>query len=184
MFQGKVNAALKMLSNSDVGVHTVDETILEELQKKHPNPSPITEHTLLHGPINQVLPSYFDNIDEQMVFKAASLTKGTGGPSHLDAENYHHMLTSKKFKKENKELREQIAALARFLATQIVDPRTLEAFVACRLIPLNKNPGVRPIGVGEVLRRLVGKCVGWVLKKDIQEAAGPLQVATGLQSGA
>ena len=31
-----------------------------------------------------------------------------------------------------------------------VDPKGLFAFVACRLIPLNKNPGVRPIGIGEV----------------------------------
>ena len=29
---------------------------------------------------------------------------------------------------------------------------TLEAFIANRLIPLNKNPGIRPIGVGEVIR--------------------------------
>ena len=61
---------------------------------------------------------------------------------------------------------------------------TIDSFVACRLIPLNKNPGVRPIGVGEVLRRIVGKTIAWVQKKDIQEAAGPLQTATGLQGGA
>ena len=66
----------------------------------------------------------------------------------------------------------------------MIDPTTLEAYVACRLIPLDKSPGVRPIGVGEVLRRIVGKCVGWVVKDDVQQAAGPLQTATGLQSGA
>ena len=51
-------------------------------------------------------------------------------------------------------------------------------------IPQDKNPGVRPIGVGEVLHRIVGKCIGCVLKVDIPLAAGPLQTATGLQSGA
>ena len=35
----------------------------------------------------------------------------------------------------------------------------LEAFQSCRLIPLDKNPGLRPIGVGEVLRRTVGKVI-------------------------
>ena len=70
------------------------------------------------------------------------------------------------------------------LATTIVDPSTLEAYVACKLIPLNKNPGIRPIGVGETLRRIIGKAIGWVLKDEIQDAAGPLQVATGLESGA
>ena len=60
----------------------------------------------------------------------------------------------------------------------------MEAYVSFRLIPLDKNPDVRPTGVGEVLRRIVGKYIGWVLKEGIQLAAGPLQMVTGLQSGA
>ena len=49
---------------------------------------------------------------------------------------------------------------------------------------MNKNPGVRPIGVGETLCRIMGKTIGWTLKHDIQIAAGPLQVTTGVKSGA
>ena len=30
----------------------------------------------------------------------------------------------------------------------------------------------------------MGKCIGWVLKEDIQLAVGPLQTASGLQTGA
>ena len=65
----------------------------------------------------------------------------------------------------------------------------LHEFVACRLIPLNKgddkwgNPGVRPIGIGEVLRRLVGKVVIGHIREDIIEAAGPLQTCAGLKAG-
>ena len=73
---------------------------------------------------------------------------------------HHHLLSSRKYKVENRELRTQIAILARKLATETLDPLTLEAYVSCRLIPLDKNPGVRPIGVGEVLCRIVGKCIG------------------------
>ena len=51
--------------------------------------------------------------------------------------------------------------------------------MSCRLIPINKNPGVRPIGVGEVLRRLTGKSINWVIRDEIQSAGGPLQAATG-----
>ena len=43
---------------------------------------------------------------------------------------------------------------------------------------------VRPIGVGEVLRRIVGKTITWALNDEIQTAAGPLQVSTGLKGGA
>ena len=58
---------------------------------------------------------------------------------------------------------------------------------ACRLIPLDKGrtkddkPGVRPIGIGEVLRRLVGKLLIHVIKDDITNAAGPLQTCSGLK---
>ena len=102
----------------------------------------------------------------------------------MDANQYRHVPTSHKYKKENKQTREQISALTTMLASEILDPTSIEVLVACRLIPLNKNPGVRPIGVGEVLKRIIGKCLGWVLKKDIQEEAGPLQTATRLQRGA
>ena len=73
--------------------------------------------------------------------------------------------------------------MARKLATETFDPLALQAYVSCRLIPLDKNPGAKPIGVGEALRRIMGKCIGWVLKEDIQPAAGPHETATGLQSG-
>ena len=60
---------------------------------------------------------------------------------------------------------------------------SLEAFLACRLIPLDKNPGLRPIGVGEVLQRIVGKVFMKVFRPDIQSAAGSLQVCVGQSSG-
>ncbi|MCP4494129.1 MAG: hypothetical protein GY820_43525, partial [Gammaproteobacteria bacterium] len=81
-------------------------------------------------------------------------------------------------------MREQFAKFARSIATVHHSPDLLDAYVNCRLIPLNKNPGVRPIGIGETFRRIVGKAVSWVLKSDIQEVAGPLQVCTGLKIGA
>ena len=77
----------------------------------------------------------------------------------------------------------QMAAFAKRLATEIIDPAILEPYVACRLIPLNKNPGIRPIGVGEVMRRIVGKTISFVFQLCIQEAAGPLQVSAGQKGG-
>ena len=45
----------------------------------------------------------------------------------------------------------------------------LKAFVASRLIALNKCPGVRPIGVGEVTRCIIGKAILATISDDIQE---------------
>ena len=81
-------------------------------------------------------------------------------------------------------MREQVALMAKKLGTTITDPSSLESYISCRLIPLDKCPGLRPIGIGEILRRIIGKAIGWVLKCDIQEAAGPMQVCSGLKGGA
>ena len=62
-------------------------------------------------------------------------------------------------------------------------PDGLKALVASRLIPLDKCPGVRPIGVGEVPRRIIAKAVLKVIGRDIEEAAGPLQVCAGQDGG-
>ena len=59
----------------------------------------------------------------------------------------------------------------------------LEAFLACRLIPIDKCPGLRPIGVGEVLRRIAGKVVMSIIKGDVQESVGSLQVCAGQAGG-
>ena len=51
------------------------------------------------------------------------------------------------------------------------------------MIPLEKKTGVRPIGVGEVLRRIIGKTTSAMFKEDIKETAGPLQVCAGHSAG-
>ncbi len=41
-----------------------------------------------------------------------------------------------------------------------------------RLIALDKNPGVRPIGIGELWRRLFAKCLLAVAGKDVTDECG------------
>ena len=94
------------------------------------------------------------------------------------------ILCSKNFKTEGKILREELAVFTRNLLRKSYHPSLLEAFTSCRLIPLDKNPGIRPIGVGEVLRRMVGKTFSGFLKEELEEAAGPLHVCAGHNAGA
>ena len=41
-----------------------------------------------------------------------------------------------------------VALTAKRICTNLIDPACIAPLLACRLIALNKNPGVRPIGVG------------------------------------
>ena len=60
---------------------------------------------------------------------------------------------------------------------------SLESFVACRPILLDKKPDLRPIVVGKVLRRIAGKVVMMLFKNDITHAAGALQLSAGQDTG-
>lgn len=65
--------------------------------------------------------------------------------------------------------------------SQIIITETLMAF---RLIPLNKNPGVRPIGIEKVIRRIIGKEILKITGSDVQVADDPLKSCGGHESGA
>ena len=94
------------------------------------------------------------------------------------------MLACKSFKQSLTKLCEVIATLAKTLCTQYIDPSFIEPLVASRLIPLDKGGGaVRPIGVGEVVRRMYGKCVMNIAKQDVVEASGSLQLCAQQKSG-
>ena len=59
----------------------------------------------------------------------------------------------------------------------------LAPFLACRLIALNKNPGVRPIGICEVPRRIIAKAILSITKQDVLDATGLKQLCAGQVAG-
>ena len=183
--EGKISAALKFLDKeSSSGVLTLSNDVTQELNEKHPKAAPVSDNSLLYGPIDYIPKCIFDSIDEMLVLKAALNTKGSAGPSGMDAELFRRILCSKNFNKAGKELREEIAIFARNLLTANYHSDFLEGYVSSRLIPLDKNPGIRPIGVGEVLRRIVGKIVSWTITNNIKQAVGLVQTCANHGSGA
>ena len=80
------------------------------------------------------------------------------------------------YKSASANLCKALAAVGRRICTSYIDPSSLTAFVACRLIPLDKDPGVQPIGIGEVP-------ILWILSTHIESVAGPLQTCVGQVGG-
>ena len=58
---------------------------------------------------------------------------------------------------------------------------SLEAFLACNLIPLDKNLAVSPLGIGEVIRRILGRAVMVTFARNILESAGDLRLCAGFK---
>ena len=59
----------------------------------------------------------------------------------------------------------------------------MQPLLNCCLIALDKNPGVRPIGIGETSSRIIAKAVLKVVKQDVKDAAGCLQMCAGQHAG-
>ena len=155
-----------------------------QLIKKHPKPQPAAPGSILEGPTLDVEDVIFENIDGTLIQECAKRTGGSAGPSGLDSDAWKRLLCSKQFGKKSVELCDAIALMARRLSTAFLDPDTLQPFIACRLVPLDKKPGVRPVGIGEVLRRIVGKAVMRIVQRDMVSATAPIQVScAGLPGG-
>ena len=189
---GKIGPAAKFINNDDdvKGVHPLNAQIKEILQSKHPAGGEIDEEVILECNATPPEPVIFEEITPDKVQRVARNMKGSGGPTLVDSDIWRDFLCSKAFSNATQiQLCQSIADLAKRLCTEEIDPICLNEYIACRLVPLDKGltkdgtPGVRPIGIGEVLRRIVGKLLVGIIKDDIVSAAGPLQTCTGLRAG-
>ena len=167
MLAGKLSQAAKFVDsqNDTRGVHPLSPVIKTLLEEKHPKEKEVCRDVLLPQSANDPEPVIYEEIDGAAVYKAAKQIQGSGGPTLIDADGWRHILCSKSYGTASNELCETIADLAKKLCREDVNSDTLHEFIANRLIPLDKgedkegNPGVRPIGIGEILRRIIGKVV-------------------------
>ena len=197
--EGKVCAALRLLtvtrkggvlpfdslipSGSDSSGTPLFKTINEILQEKHPRGRVVTQDSLLDLSAEDPCfdPILFDQLNGCVIRRAAFCTHGAAGPSSVDAFTWQHLCSS--FGSVSVGLCDALASVAHCLATSAVDPAVVAPFVACRLIPLDKNPGVRLIGIGDVPRRTLAKAILYCIGDDIAVAAGPLQVCARQVAG-
>ena len=182
MRAGKVSAATRSLSKEDAnGVLPINRETIRILRDKHPQAN-IHEGIRLQGeyvPPNAVI---FERITGDMIWKKAVKTKGGAGPSGLNANGWRILLSTAKFKEIAQGLRNAIACLTKKLATSTC--HYTQALTANQLVPFKKIPdGCRPIGIGEVLRRIIGKSIMEVVKDDVRTAVGNLQVCAGQRAG-
>ena len=188
-----MHSTLRLLSDSDsCGVLDLKDrcapddnrTVEDILRDKHPPAGEMHAEALVTTSADPPRPHpvIFERLTGEVIRSAALRTRGAAGPSGIDAAGWRRLCCS--FQRESTDLCAAVADFARRISTEHVDPVSLQAFLACRLIPLDKNPGVRPIGICEVVRRIVGKAVMAEIKTDVMQAAGPLQLCAGHEAGA
>ena len=194
MLAGKTRTALRLLTKEGRGnVLPLDQlqdpcnpsagTVLDALKEKHPPPQTVDQQALSTNTDQtpECHPVIFDNITGATIRNAALRGSGSAGPSGMDAAAWRRICTA--FKTASSDICHALALLARRICAHQVDPDGLSAYTACRLIALDKCPGVRPIGVAEVVRRLLGKAILSVAGTDVQHAAGAIQLCAGQEVG-
>ena len=183
MLEGKVTAALRWVTDNTSKPLPLSDDIISALQAKHPQNAPVSVNHLLVGPVPHVEPVIFDNIDGELIYKMSKTVKGSHGPSGASSDMWKRALCSKSLGNASKDLCDSLALFTHRLCTEFVDPSSTQSLLNCCLVPLDKNPGMRPIGIGDGLRRIVGKVVTTLLKPEIVTAVGPLQLSAGQSGG-
>ena len=191
MFRGDISGAINLLSSKDCSkvLHASDHidtgsgdstTVLDALKEKHPPASPVNINALIDpgGHPEEIHPVIFDQITAQSIRQAALHTKGAAGPSAFDALQWRRLCTS--FKSVSSDLCHSLALIARRICSYFVNPKAL---LACRLLALDKCPGIRPIGICETHRRIISKAILAVTRSDLREAAGAEQLCAGQIAG-
>ena len=182
IFEGKPRAGLDFLQRATKGgAQKLSPEVVATLRSLHPRADPGPPEVYKEGEPPEAHPVIFEDLTAVDIKEAAGRTQGGAGPSGGDAQHWKRMLFS--FGDQSNELAEAMAAAARRMCTEYVDPQSLAALLANRLMPMDKNPGTRPVGIGEVPRRIFGKAVVRLLRADIKNAAGVTQLCAGQEGG-
>ena len=132
------------------------DRVLEVLRAKHPE---------ARTPTGACLESYTGRSPEltpvdityDTVTAVAGWLLGGAGPGETDSVSLQHWLL--RFGAVSAELRQIFSDFVEWLGNGRPPWAAYQALMSGRLIALDKQPGIRPVGVGETWRRLMAKCL-------------------------
>ena len=107
--------------------------------------------------------------------------QGSASPTGCDSSHWHDVLLC--CETHSRRLHSSVAEPTRCLANSLVDWSHIQAFLANQLIALDMSPGIRPIGVGETLRRIISKTVCLLTQDNAECKLGSSQLCAGLKCG-
>ena len=177
--EGLYGKACQILTSS--GVAPNNDTTWQLLQAKHPKgPPPVCPPNDTSN-FPSILPNTFD-----ILSVLRSFTKSTAcGPSGLRVQ---HLLDATEVPMQSS-ICSSLRSIVNLLATSSVSNVVSKFLAGGNLTALTKDkpgspPDIRPIAVGETLRRLVGKCLCQITKGKASDYFSPHQFGVACPSGA
>lgn len=187
LHQGKVREAVRYLTGRVKGgvlsPHDIDaktnQPVHMALNDKHPAPGKVD---LTAFPEYDSTPAAIPlSITELTVGQVVKRMGGAGGPGGVDSYAWSDWLL--RYGETSRRLRKAIAEMTLWLSNHSPPWAAYRSLAAGRIIALDKCPGVRPVGVGETLYRLMAKVVLEVAGQEATAACGVKQLCGGLKSG-
>ena len=175
--EGQFTKAVQAL-NSD-GIHKLDPNIIKQLREKHPVRKELSEPR--EGEVGEAA-----QFDVEDVIKAiASFGRTAPGASRFRASYLQDALSVPAGDTEGR-LSGALTGLVNLLARGAAPEGSAAWIAGAPLYPLRKKDGgVRPVAVGEVLRRLVSKCFCSKFKGRCEKTFLEVgQVGVGIKGGA
>ena len=157
----------------------IDDEVVAKLRRKHPQAPPARPALASMGPPSRaVVP---DLSAESVVRAARAFRRGSApGPSGLRGDHLREALATA----HGDEVAAHLTEAVRILAAGDVPTDIAPHLAGARLFALPKSGGdLRPIAVGETLRRLVGKCLCAAVKEDALHHFAPLQLGVATPLG-
>jgi hypothetical protein len=174
--EGRFAAAIKALSSTG---HATDcaETVAK-LQELHP------VHQLPEVPAGKPPEPYVFSADEVLASVASFPNGSAGGCMGLRPQHLKEVTAQTPVSADARQVLSQLTRVVNLLVAGQVPGDVMTAMASAPLYALaKKGGGIRPIAVGETLRRLVSKCCCQRSKASAAEFLSPLQVGVGIPGG-
>ena len=120
----------------------------------------------------------FDFTKDDVTWVASKLS-GVVGALGAEATELRNWLL--RFGCAPEELRVVVSRLADWMANSSPPWAAYCAIIACRLVALDKSPGVRPVGIGETLRQALAKILMRAAEDQANTVCGNLRLCVGLE---
>ena len=118
--------------------------------------------------------------DDEVTWVASKLS-GAAGALGAEAIELHNWLLC--FGCASEERRVVAAKLVDCMANSPPPWAAYRALMACRLVEIDKRPGVHPVGIGETLCQTLANFFMRAAGDQAKTACGNLQMFTGLEAG-
>ena len=189
MSRGEIRKAVQYISEreeaspihqpKDIDVKSGSQ-VIDVLQDKHPSPNPDLTPTDLPS-YDSVLVCPELCVSPEIVATVAQKLTGACGLGGTDAVTLRDWLL--RHKKASRSLCQSLANLVAWMLNGIRPWAATRALMSNRLIALDKNPGVRPIGIGQIWCHLMAKVVVHLTGDLATAACGADQLCCGLKAG-